>query len=134
MNQYQSVSYLNIHIRNMIEIKFSIFKYFFFNYFDTSINCCIGFTIIQVHEAVYVMVPRHYIILVVYKWKLFTNLWITIWTEKVFENADLLHYHTFIYIWENILNIYSNYEPLKKIYSVNFPKGSWSPNIKINRF
>jgi hypothetical protein len=32
-------------------------------------------------KAVYVMVPRHYIILVVYKWKLFTNLWITIWTD-----------------------------------------------------
>ena len=64
---------------NVKDPHFQIF--IFVRYFDTSINCCIGFTVIQVHEAVYVMVPRHYSILVAYKWKLFTDLWITIWTD-----------------------------------------------------
>jgi hypothetical protein len=49
-------------------VKHPHFQIFIFvHYFDTSINCCIGFTVIQVHEVVYVMVPRNYIILVAYK-------------------------------------------------------------------
>ena len=64
---------------NVKDPHFQIF--FCVHYFDTYINCYIGFTVIQVHEAVYVMVPRNYIILVAYKWKLLTDLWITIWTD-----------------------------------------------------
>ena len=48
----------------------------------------------------------------------------------IFENADLIHYRTFIYIWETGLNIYSNYRTIEKDILNKFSKSCRSTNIK----